>query len=184
MNPYDNVVPAYLDIFHSQKTLAERAIDQVPDDLLRAPLDSNTNSIAVIMKHVSGNLRSRFTDFLHADGEKPWRDRDDEFVDNFRDRAEILVYWEAGWDVLFECLKSLNSGHLAWEVSIRGEAHTVPHALNRSLAHVGYHVGQIVLTARLLCKDQWTTITVPRGGSKQFNRDRGFDIGDAEADPK
>jgi hypothetical protein len=177
MNPYDNVLPAYIDTFYSQKELAEKAISQVSDELLRTPPDANTNSIAVIMKHISGNLRSRFTDFLHTDGEKPWRDRDDEFIDNFRDRAEIIAYWEAGWDVLFECLKNLRHDHLAWDVTIRGEAHSVPHALDRALAHVGYHTGQIVLTARFLCKDSWSTITVPRGGSKQFNRDRGFEPG-------
>jgi hypothetical protein len=177
MNPYDNVLPAYIDTFYSQKELAEKAISQVSDELLRTAPDANTNSIAVIMKHISGNLRSRFTDFLHTDGEKPWRDRDDEFIDNFRDRAEIIAYWEAGWDVLFECLKNLRHDHLAWDVTIRGEAHSVPHALDRALAHVGYHTGQIVLTARFLCKDSWSTITVPRGGSKQFNRDRGFEPG-------
>lgn len=177
MNYYDSVLPGYLDTFHSQKVLAEKAIVQVRDDLLRTPLDVNTNSIAVIMKHVSGNLRSRFTDFLHSDGEKPWRDRDDEFVDNFRDRAEVIACWEAGWTCLFECLRGLRAEHLAWQVTIRGEPHSVPHALNRALAHVGYHTGQIVLSARLLSHDNWQTITVPRGGTRQFNRARGFDPG-------
>lgn len=177
MSPFDHVLPAYADAFYSQKVLAEKAIAQVSDEALRTPLDENTNAIAVIMKHVSGNLRSRFTDFLYADGEKPWRDRDDEFVDNFRDRAEIIACWEAGWTCLFECLNSLQPDHLGWQVMIRGEGHTVPQALNRALAHVGYHTGQIVLSARLLSKANWRTITVPRGGSKQFNRARGFDQG-------
>lgn len=175
MNPAAQVLPGLIDAFHAQKALAERAITQVSDEDLRRPLDQNTNSIAVIMKHVGGNLQSRFTDFLTSDGEKPWRDRDGEFVDSFNSREEIMACWEAGWNCLFNALESLNAEHLSWEVMIRAEPHSVPKALGRALAHVGYHAGQIVLTARLLNKDNWKTITIARGGTRAFNERMGYE---------
>ena len=133
-------------------------------------LDANTNSIAVIMKHVAGNLLSRWTDFLTTDGEKPSRNRDDEFIDTYTARGELLAYWESGWQRLFDSLTDLTPGDLGKNVTIRGEPHTVPLAIQRSLAHCGYHVGQIVLIARILAGDQWATITIPRGASTGFNQ--------------
>lgn len=174
MQTAEHVIVGFLDAFTAQKKLADKAIAQVPDDLLRRALDENTNSVAIIMKHVSGNLLSRFTEFLTSDGEKPWRNRDAEFVDTFNDRAEILSYWESGWRCLFDAIGTLRPEHLAWHVTIRGEPHTVPYALSRSLAHTSYHVGQIVLIARVLCRDQWSTITIPRGQSAQFNAGIGY----------
>jgi hypothetical protein len=170
----DNVLSGFLDAFHAQKNLADKAIAQVSDSDLRRPLDENTNSVAIIMKHVAGNLASRFTDFLTTDGEKPWRDRDAEFTDTFRDRSEVLASWESGWNVLFETFASLRPEHMDWQIFIRGESYYVPAALARSLAHTSYHVGQIVLTSRLMCKTQWQTITIPRGQSRQFNTSIGF----------
>jgi hypothetical protein len=122
------------------------------------------------MKHVSGNLLSRFTDFLTSDGEKPWRDRDDEFVDTFASRQEMLDFWERGWSCLFATLESLQPADLHQHVNIRGEAHSVPLAIQRSLAHCGYHVGQIMLIARILAGDNWQTITIPRGASASYNQ--------------
>lgn len=156
--------------FRSNKALADRAIEQLPDDRLHIALDANTNSIAVILKHVAGNLRSRWTDFLTTDGEKPWRNRDDEFVDTFTSRAALLADWESGWDRLFATLTSLTAADLGRTVPIRGEPHTVPLAVQRSLAHCGYHVGQIVLIARVLAGEQWTTLTIPRGASAGYNQ--------------
>jgi uncharacterized damage-inducible protein DinB len=161
---------AIINAFESNKRLADRAVEQVPDDKLHAALDANTNSVAVIMKHVAGNLASRWTEFLTSDGEKPWRNRDDEFVDTFTARDELIAYWESGWQRLFDSLASLTAGDLGRAVTIRGEPHTVPLAIQRSLAHCGYHVGQIVLIARILAGDHWTTITIPRGASTDFNR--------------
>ena len=132
-------------------------------------LDANTNSIAVIMKHVAGNLSSRWTDFLTADGEKPWRNRDDEFVDGFGSRAEILECWEHGWGCLHTTLNRLKAEDLEKTVLIRGEPHSVPLALERSLGHTCYHIGQIVQIARVHAGDDWNTLTIPRGGSRQFN---------------
>jgi len=155
--------------FRSDKAKADKAVAQLADDKLRMALDPNTNSIAVIMKHVAGNLRSRWTDFLTTDGEKPERDRDDEFVDTFASRDELLADWESGWQCLFAALAGLSPEDLLRTVTIRGVPHTVPDAIQRSLAHCGYHVGQIVLIARILAGEQWTTITIPRDGSAAYN---------------
>ncbi|HVU64470.1 MAG TPA: DUF1572 family protein [Phycisphaerales bacterium] len=178
MHLADNTLTAFIEAFHAQKKLADKAVAQVSDDDLRRAPDENTNSIAVIIKHVSGNLVSRFTDFLTTDGEKPWRDRDAEFVDSFAPgaagRAEILAAWENGWNVLFSTLGAMQHDHLEWQVFIRGETFTVPAALARSLAHTSYHVGQIVLTARLLVRNNWQTITIPRGHSQAFNTQMGY----------
>jgi hypothetical protein len=156
--------------FRSQKDLADRAIAQVGDADLRRPLDRNTNSIAVIMKHMAGNMISRWTDLLTSDGEKPDRNRDDEFVDRFTDRAEILAYWNRGWAALFHALQALQPADLGRIVLIRGEPHTVIRAIDRQIAHYGYHVGQIVLIARILAGDHWTTLTIARGQSAEYNR--------------
>ena len=156
--------------FRSNKGWADKAVAQLSDDKLHVALDPNTNCIAVIMKHIAGNLLSRWTDFLSTDGEKPWRNRDDEFVDSFAIRKELVDYWESGWKTLFDSLSSLTSEDLAKTVTIRGEPHSVPLAIQRSLAHCAYHVGQIMLIARILAGDHWTTITIPRGASANFNQ--------------
>jgi hypothetical protein len=161
---------AIINTFEANKRLADRAIEQVPDDKLHVALDPNTNSIAVIVKHVSGNLLSRWTDFLTSDGEKPDRNRDDEFIDTFTSRAEILECWERGWSCLLSSLRSLTADDLAKTVTIRGEPHSVPLALERSLGHTCYHVGQIVQLARIHAGEKWSTLTIPRGGSQEFNR--------------
>src|SRR4051794_38114219 len=158
--------------FLYNKDLADRAVAQLTDEQLHQVLHPETNSIAVIMKHVAGNLISRWTDFLTSDGEKPWRNRDDEFVDTFQSRAEVLEHWERGWHVLLQTLSSLTADDLAKTVTIRGEGHTVPLALARSLGHTCYHIGQIVQVARIHAGDAWNTLTIPRGGSEQFNQSR------------
>lgn len=169
-----NVCKAMLDgtisSFRANKGWIDKAIAQLSDDKLHVALDPNTNSIAIIMKHVAGNLLSRWTDFLTTDGEKPWRNRDDEFVDTFRSRDELIAYWDSGWQRLFDTLSSLSPEDMARTITIRGEPHSVPLAIQRSLAHTCYHVGQIMLIARILAGDQWTTITIPRGASANFNR--------------
>jgi hypothetical protein len=164
------VLDASSSSFRANKSWADKAIVQLPDEKLHIALDANTNSVAVIMKHVAGNLLSRWTDFLTTDGEKPWRNRDDEFVETFTSRQELLDYWNSGWQRLFEALESLKPADLGKTVSIRGEPHTVPLAIQRSLAHCGYHVGQIILIALILAGENWKTITIPRGGSAGFNQ--------------
>jgi Protein of unknown function (DUF1572) len=157
--------------FQANKRLADRAVEQVPDDKLHVALDENTNSIAVIMKHVAGNSNSRRTDFSTTDGEKPYRNRDDEFVDSFGSRAELMELWDRGWACLLKTLKSLKGEDLERTVMIRGEPHSVPLALERSLGHACYHIGQIVQIARIHAGEQWKTLTIPRGGSEQFNEE-------------
>ena len=152
--------------FLCNKDLAERAIAQLSDDQLHVALHPETNSVAVIMKHVAGNLLSRWTDFLTTDGEKPWRNRDSEFVDTFGSRAEALAFWQRGWECLEFALDSLRTEDLGKQVTIRGEVLSVPLALCRSLAHCGYHAGQIVLISRILVGDGWQTLTIPRAGSR------------------
>jgi hypothetical protein len=164
------VIESAITAFRTQQVWADKAVAQVPDDRLRVALDPNTNSIAVVMKHVAGNLLSRWTDFLTSDGEKSWRNRDDEFIDTFGSRDEVLRFWEQGWQCLFDTLGSLTSDDLAKTVTIRGEPHSVPLAIHRSLAHTAYHVGQIMLTARILAGDHWQTITIPRGSSASYNQ--------------
>ena len=161
---------AIINAFEANKRLADRAVEQVPDDKLHAALDANTNSIAVIMKHIAGNLTSRWTDFLTTDGEKPGRNRDDEFVDSFGSRAELLDCWERGWTCLLTTLRALKPEDFGKTVMIRGEPHTVPLALERSQGHTCYHIGQIVQVARILAGEKWNTLTIPRGGSEQFNK--------------
>lgn len=169
MNLAAEFISAIINAFEGNKRLADRAVEQLPDDKLHIALDANTNSIAVIMKHVAGNLLSRWTDFLSTDGEKPWRNRDEEFVDAFGSRAEVLEQWERGWACLFESLKSLTAQDLEKTVAIRGEPHSVPLAIERSLGHACYHIGQIVQLARIHAGEKWNTLTIPKGGSRQFN---------------
>jgi hypothetical protein len=163
------VMDAITTRFKAYKEMAQKAFGQISDAQLHQPLDENTNSVAVIVKHMSGNLRSRFTDFLTSDGEKPNRDRDSEFVDDIPDRQAFLAMWEGGWRCLFDALSPLSDGDLNKTITIRGEPHSVIDALLRQLSHHSYHTGQIVQLARFLAKDKWTVLTIPRGGSQQFN---------------
>lgn len=164
-----SVIQATIGALRAQKALAEGAIRQTSHEDLRRPLDVNTNSIAVIMKHMAGNMLSRWTDFLTTDGEKPNRDRDNEFVDDFPDRAAILAHWERGWARLFETLSELSDADLFKTVTIRSEPHHAIDAIQRAVAHFGYHVGQIVQIARVHAGDRWEVLTIPRGASEQYN---------------
>ena len=152
------------------KKLAERAMDQLTDDQLFATLDGEANSIAIIVKHMSGNMLSRWTDFLTTDGEKPNRNRDAEFEAPPATRAALLATWGAGWACLFSALQPLTDADLARTVTIRGEVHSVLQAINRQLAHYPHHVGQIVLLAKHYQHAQWRSLSVPRGKSGDFNR--------------
>ncbi len=165
-----NVVEEAIAVFRSQKDTAERAIAQIGDASVHESLHPETNSIAVIMKHMAGNMVSRWTDFLTSDGEKPDRHRDEEFIDREESRAQMMARWERGWGVLFDTLGTLTDADLDRTVTIRGEPHTVLRAIDRQLSHYGYHVGQIVMIARIHAGDRWTTLTVPRGGSVEHNR--------------
>ena len=158
------------DRFVSLRGQCERAAAQVGDDAFFAAPDAETNSIAINFKHVGGNLRSRFTDFLTSDGEKPDRDRDGEFeLKPETTRADLLARWEEGFRILFAALDELTEDDLTKTVPIRAEPHTVVRALDRSLTHTAYHVGQIVFLAKHLASERWQTLSVPRGGTRAFN---------------
>jgi hypothetical protein len=159
-----------LALFRQYKKLAERAMEQVTDDQLFAVLDKESNSIAIIVKHMTGNMRSRWTDFLTTDGEKPDRERDSEFVDPLATRKALLDAWDDSWTRVFRALEPLSDADLARTVTIRGEAHSVMQAVNRQVAHYAYHVGQIVLLAKHLAHDRWQSLSVSRNQSAEFNR--------------
>jgi hypothetical protein len=158
-----------ISVFRTYKGLGDRAIAQAPESSLAVVLDPESNSIATIVKHISGNMRSRWTDFLTSDGEKPDRKRDTEFETPPQARAEVLAVWESGWKSTFDALAALHEDDLARTIYIRSEAHSVMQAINRSLAHTVYHVGQIVFLAKHLAGEKWNTLTIPRGRSADFN---------------
>ena len=152
------------------KAQADKAMAQVDDAQFFALLDADANSIALIVKHVAGNMRSRWTDFLTSDGEKPDRHRDSEFEREAGDTREaILARWEAGWELLFDAVTSLEPGDLRKTVTIRGEPHTVVQAINRQMSHYSAHVGQIVLLAKHFAGPDWKTLSIPRGKSRNFD---------------
>ena len=153
------------------KALAEAAIGQLSDAELSTPGPNGGNSIAAICFHVSGNFRSRFTEFLTSDGEKPWRKREEEFQSRVVTSAELLAKWEEGWGVLLRTLGDLTDEQLGQVVTIRGQPLLVHEARHRSLAHLSYHVGQIVYLARSLCGEKWKYLSIPPGGSDAYNQD-------------
>ncbi len=155
--------------FERYKTLAERSFEQLKDEELSQSGPGGGNSMAIICWHISGNLRSRFTDFLTADGEKPWRKRDEEFERRTVARAELLTKWEGGWRALQDALSGLTDADLAQTVTIRSQPQTVHEALHRALAHISYHVGQIVYLAKAFRGAGWQTLTIPLGASEAVN---------------
>ncbi len=157
-------------LFRQAKGLADRAMAQVSDAQLFLALGDEENSIAIVVKHLAGNLRSRWTDFLITDGEKPDRNRDGEFADPAASRTALLEDWERGWAALFGTLDALSEVDLARTVRIRGEAHSVLQAINRAYGHCAYHVGQIVLLAKHYAGERWQALTIPRNKSVEFNR--------------
>lgn len=164
-----DIINAFRDEYLRYKTLAEGAMAQLSDAQLCDGGSPTGNSIAVICWHVSGNLRSRFTDFLTTDGEKPWRQREEEFTARVVTRAELLATWEKGWAVLGQTFGTLTDEHLGHAVTIRGQSMKVHEALVRSLAHTASHVGQIVLIAKAARGGEWRYLSIPPGGSAAYN---------------
>ena len=157
-------------IFRQYKKLAEAALAQVSDEQLQTTLDPESNSLAIIVKHMAGNMRSRWTDFLTTDGEKPDRNRDSEFEQPPVNRAELMRIWEDGWSRLFAAIEPLADADLGRTVTIRGEAHYVMQAIHRQVAHYAYHCGQIVFLAKHLQSENWKCLSVPRKKSGEFNQ--------------
>lgn len=157
--------------FRGHKRLAEGAIAQLKDEELFITLDAESNSVAILVKHIVGNMRSRFTDFLTTDGEKPDRNRGQEFeLTAGTTRAELMRWWEEGWARVFSAIEALRPEDVMRTVTIRGEPHTVLQAINRQVAHYAYHVGQIVFLAKHLRSNEWKSLSIPRGKSEEFNR--------------
>ncbi|WP_437921548.1 DUF1572 family protein [Sphingobacterium sp. LRF_L2] len=162
--------------FAYYKMLGENAIAQLDDESLFLQYNTESNSIAMIVNHVAGNMLSRFTDFLTSDGEKSWRNRDSEFEAILTTREELLKIWEKGWSCLFAALDTLKEGDLESIVYIRNDGHTVTEAINRQLAHYPYHIGQLVFIAKMVKNEQWKTLSIARHRSNDYN-DRKFEQG-------
>jgi len=173
----DSFMKDTVDFMHYYKKLGDGALAQAPDAALTAALDPESNSIATIVKHLSGSMRSRWTDFLTTDGEKPGRDRDSEFESPPQTRAEVVALWEAGWKATFEALSHLTDDDLGRAIFIRGEAHSVLQALNRAITHYAYHVGQIVYLAKHFSGGKWNSLTIPKRKSDEWKLHRGLGAG-------
>lgn len=156
--------------FLQYRALAEKAMAQVEEKRLFWAFNNESNSIAIIVQHVSGNMISRFTNFYEEDGEKTWRDRDREFEGVLTTRAEVMEAWNNGWNVFLKIIQSLEPADLHKTVTIRGQAHTVVEALQRQLAHYSYHIGQIVFLSKMVAQDSWNSLSIPKNQSDDFNR--------------
>ena len=154
------------------KQLGERTFEQLDDDQLLWQFNNESNSIAIIVKHLWGNMRSRWTDFLTTDGEKDFRDRDTEFEVSIKSREELLEKWNEGWQVLFGALESINEENFEDLVYIRNQGHTITEAINRQLAHYAYHIGQIVYIGRMIKGADWVSLSIPKGESQKYNAEK------------
>lgn len=159
-------------LFLYYKTIGEKAIEQLEPEQLFVAVNDDTNSIAVIVKHLSGNMLSRWTDFLTSDGEKEWRNRDGEFEQTFTTKEEVMASWKKGWKCFSDALDALEPEQLSQIIYIRNEGHTVMEAINRQLAHYPYHVGQIVFYAKMLKKTEWTSLSIPKNKSDDYNAEK------------
>lgn len=172
MEATDSYLESVKKQFLYYKTLGEKAMDQLEPEQLFAAVNEDTNSIATIVKHVSGNMLSRWTDFLTTDGEKEWRNRDAEFENDLQSKEEVVAFWNKGWNCFLETLNSLKTEQLSEIIYIRNEGHTVIEAINRQLAHYPYHVGQIVFYAKQLKKDNWESLSIPKNKSENYNAEK------------
>jgi Protein of unknown function (DUF1572) len=158
--------------FSMYRTLGEKAIAQTKDEMLFWQFNPESNSMASIVKHMAGNMLSRWTDIFNTDGEKEWRNRDAEFLNDLDSRDELMALWNSGWDQLFETLNSLQESDLEKTIYIRNEAHTVMDAINRQLAHYSSHVGQIIYIGKMVCNEEWKSLSIPRNRSDEFNQEK------------
>lgn len=158
--------------FEYYKMLGDKTFAQLPDEALFWQYNSESNSIAIIVKHLWGNMLSRWTDFLITDGEKEWRQREAEFDNSIQSRAELLTKWEAGWQCLFMALDTLNASTWQTTIYIRNQGHSVTEAVNRQLAHYPYHIGQLVFIGKMALDRQWESLSIPRGASQTYNTEK------------
>ena len=167
-----NYLKSVKDLFQYYRSLGDKAFVQIDDQDIHWRYNEESNSIAAIVKHISGNSLSRWTDFLTADGEKEWRDRDDEFEDTITSKDDMITLWNKGWECLFDALKGLTEDDLMRTIYIRNEGHTVIEAINRQLAHIPSHVGQIIFVAKMIAGAGWQSPTIPKGQSVAFNKEK------------
>ncbi|MBL4707021.1 MAG: DUF1572 family protein [Flavobacteriales bacterium] len=154
------------------KMLGDKTFEQLTEEQLLWQFNSDSNSIAIIVKHLWGNMLSRWTDFLTSDGEKTWRDREAEFASDISSKQELQDKWEEGWACLFHAINSLTEEDLSKEIFIRNQGHTVVEAINRQLAHYAYHIGQIVFIGKMLQGKEWISLSIPKGKSADFNQEK------------
>jgi Protein of unknown function (DUF1572) len=166
----ENYLADAVQSFRNYKKLADKSIEQVSDDEFFRPIDGEANSIAVIVKHIAGNLRSRWSDFLTADGEKPDRNRDGEFIADNDTRESLLEFWEKSWQILFDSIEPLTVEDFAKTITIRGQSHTICEAINRQSMHYAYHIGQIAFLAKHFRCENWQTLSVAKNKSGEFNK--------------
>lgn len=158
--------------FEYYKDLGDKTFDQLTNDQFFWIADTHENSIAIIVKHMVGNMLSRWTNFLTEDGEKEWRNRDEEFLNTFVSKDEIISYWQKGWQCLFNAIGSLHQNDLEKIIYIRNHGHTVTEAINRQLCHYSYHTGQIVFLGKMLTNEKWQSLSIPKGNSEQYNQEK------------
>ncbi len=158
--------------FQYYKSLGDKTFEQLSEDQTFYTLNNETNSIAIIVKHIAGNMLSRWTNFLLEDGEKEWRNRDQEFENSFITKKQIIDYWEQGWNCLFDAINPLTTDNLDKIIYIRNQGHTVTEAINRQLCHYSYHTGQIVFLGKMLTNEKWQSLSIPKGNSKQYNQEK------------
>jgi len=158
--------------FKYYKSLGDKTFDQLSFEELQKELSEESNSVSIIVKHLVGNMLSRWTNFLTEDGEKSWRNRDFEFVDSYKSKEELVDSWDTGWDCLFNALNQLTNDQLFTIIYIRNEGHTVTEAINRQLCHYSYHIGQIVFVARLIKGANWKSLSIPKGDSSKYNQEK------------
>ena len=166
-----NYLESVIKQFEYYKLLGEKTFEQIDEDKFFWQYNEDSNSIATIVKHLWGNMLSRWTDFLNSDGEKEWRERDAEFENDISSKSEMLQKWNEGWEAFLSTLKSLKEEDLSKIIYIRNQGHTVLEAINRQLAHYPYHVGQIVFIGKM-CADHWNSLSIPKGDSKKYNEDK------------
>ncbi|UKB78837.1 DUF1572 domain-containing protein [Chryseobacterium sp. MEBOG07] len=166
--------------FEYYKSLGDKAFDQLTDEQMFWQYNEESNSIAIIVKHLAGNMLSRWTNFLTEDGEKSWRHRDEEFVNTFKTKDEVLDYWEKGWKCLFDALNQINDENIYSTIYIRGEAHSVVDAVFRQLAHYPYHVGQVVYIAKMMKNEDWSTLSIAKNRSQEFNTEMKSKLSNSE----
>jgi Protein of unknown function (DUF1572) len=168
----NNFLSSAIAQFHYYKLLGEKTFAQLTDEQLFWQYNEESNSVAVIVKHMAGNMLSRWTDFLTTDGEKEWRNRESEFENSIVNKEELLTLWNKGWQCLFDAVASITENDLEKEIFIRNQGHTIVEAINRQLAHYPYHVGQIVFIGKMICNKDWASLSIPKGNSVMYNEEK------------